>query len=86
MAKALAPFVPTADELEAGKQYLVDGTLLLCWSWASEPDLRSGKHKTTGMNVQIVCIREGELVWVSDPVEGSRHDVFCLDASGALPR
>lgn len=83
-AQALAPFVPTADELKTGKQYLVDGTLLPCWSWGSEPGLYSGKHKTTGMNVQVACTLEGDLVWVSDPIEGARHDVFCLDESGAL--
>jgi hypothetical protein len=31
-----------------------------------------------------VCTLDGELVWISDPIEGARHDVFCLDASGAL--
>ena len=36
------------------------------------------------MNVQVVCTLEGELVWISDPVAGARHDVYCLDQSGAL--
>src|SRR4051812_8090412 len=27
---------------------------------------------------------DGELVWISDSSEGARHDVFCLDESGAL--
>jgi hypothetical protein len=36
------------------------------------------------MNVQVVCTLDGELVWISDPIEGVRHDVFCLDESGAL--
>jgi hypothetical protein len=61
-ARALARYVPTAEELRPGRQYIVDGTLLHCWSWASEPGLYSGKHKTTGMNVQVVCTLEGELV------------------------
>src|SRR6266542_5392839 len=52
---ALAGFVPTADELDEGTQYIVDGTLLPCWSWAAHPELYSGKHKTTGMNVQLAC-------------------------------
>jgi hypothetical protein len=84
LARALARYVPTAEELRPGRQYLVDGTLLPCWSWASAPGLYSGKHKTTGMNVQVVCTLDGELVWISDPIEGARHDVFCLDESGAL--
>ena len=49
LARALARFVPVAEELVPGRQYIVDGTLLPCWSWASHPRLYSGKHKTTGM-------------------------------------
>ena len=33
IAEDLADYVPTADELDAGTQYIVDGTLLPCWSW-----------------------------------------------------
>ena len=84
LARALARHVPIAEELRPGRQYIVDGTLLPCWSWASDPGLYSGKHKTTGMNVQVVCTLDGELVWISDPVPGARHDVFCLDTSAAL--
>jgi DDE superfamily endonuclease/Helix-turn-helix of DDE superfamily endonuclease len=84
LARALARFVPVAEDLVAGRQYIVDGTLLPCWSWADHPGLYSGKHKTTGMNVQVGCTLDGELVWISDPIEGARHDVFCLDESGVL--
>ena len=76
--------VPTADELDRRTQYIVDGTLLPCWSWASDPQLYSGKHKTTGMNVQVACTLTGDLAWISDPVVGSRHDSSCLDNSEAL--
>lgn len=51
LEKILRKYIPTADELNDKLQYIVDGTLLLCWSWASRPELYSGKHKTTGMNV-----------------------------------
>lgn len=84
LGRAMARYLPTAEELRPGRQYIVDGTLLPCWSWASLPGLYSGKHATTGMNVQVVCTLDGELVWISDPIEGARHDVFCLDESGAL--
>jgi hypothetical protein len=84
LEKALAGIVPTADELGPQSQLIVDGTLLPCWSWASAPGLYSGKRKTTGMNVQIACTLEGEIAWISDPVEGSRHDMHCISESGAL--
>jgi Helix-turn-helix of DDE superfamily endonuclease len=38
LEEALRPFVPTADELDDKTQYVVDGTLLPCWSWASHPN------------------------------------------------
>jgi hypothetical protein len=76
-AQVLARGVPTADDLDPGTQYIVDGTLLPCWSWASHPELWSGKHKTTGMNVQVACTIYGQLAWISDPVNGSRHDNYC---------
>src|SRR5258708_38767463 len=79
-----AGYVPTADELDPGTQYIVDGTLLPCWSWAAHPELYSGKHKTTGMNIQLVCTIYGQLAWISDPVNGARHDNYCLGESGAL--
>ena len=84
LEKGLAGVAPTADDLGPECQLIVDGTLLPCWSWASEPGLYSGKHKTTGMNVQVACTLDGQIAWVSDPVPGSRHDMYCIDESGVL--
>jgi DDE superfamily endonuclease len=85
IGEALGKYVPTADELDDQQQYVVDGTLLPCWSWAGHPELYSGKHKTTGMNVQVACTLDGDLSWISDPIDGARHDTHCLRESGALP-
>lgn len=63
---------------------IVDGTLLPCRSWCTNPELYSGTHHTTGYNVQVACAHTGRLAWVSDPVPGSRHDTYALRASGAL--
>jgi hypothetical protein len=84
IAEDLVQFVPTADELDPDTQYIVDGSLLPCWSWAVHPELYSGKHKTTGMNIQLACTLYGQLAWISDPVNGARHDNHCLGESGAL--
>jgi hypothetical protein len=81
---ALRKYVPSADELDDRTQYIVDGTLLPCWSWASHPELYSGKHKTTGMNVQVACTLNGTLAWISDPIDGNHHDTYCLSESGVL--
>jgi DDE superfamily endonuclease/Helix-turn-helix of DDE superfamily endonuclease len=84
LVNALLEYVPTADDLDPGTCYLVDGTLLPCWSWRARPELYSGKHKTTGMNVQVACTIDGRCAWISDPVPGSRHDNHCLGESGVL--
>jgi hypothetical protein len=80
----LEPYVPTAEDMDDQTQYIVDGTLLPCWSWADYPELYSGKHRTTGMNVQVVATLSGRLAWISDPIVGSRHDTYCLRESGVL--
>ena len=45
----LAEAVPVAEDLDSRTQYIVDGTLLPCWSWHGQRQLFSGKHKTTGL-------------------------------------
>jgi DDE superfamily endonuclease/Helix-turn-helix of DDE superfamily endonuclease len=84
LGRVLAEYVPVAEDVDPRTQHIVDGTLLPCWSWASHPELYSGKHKTTGLNVQVVCDLNGRLVWVSDPVDGRRHDSAALAISGML--
>src|ERR1700748_1389667 len=81
---AVRQFVPTADDLDPNAQYILDGTLLPCWSWAGHKELYSGKHKTTGMNVQVACTIYGKLAWISDPVNGSRHDTYCQEESDVM--
>jgi DDE superfamily endonuclease len=75
---------PTADELADGGHYFVDGTLLPCWTWRAHPELRSGKHKATGMKVLLACTPDGRPAWISDPVNGKRHDMHILKESGLL--
>jgi hypothetical protein len=84
LAECMREFVPTADDLDEDAQYIVDGTLLPCWSWKAYPKLYSGKHKTTGVNLQLACSIYGRLSWISDPVSGNRHDNYCLGDSGVL--
>ena len=84
LGAALAQHVPVAEDLHPHTHYIVDGTLLPCWSWTGHPELYSGKHHTTGLNVQLACTLAGQLVWISDPIDGSRHDTYCLNESGVL--
>lgn len=84
LGAVLKEYVPTADDLDSRVQYLVDGTLVPCWSWAGHKNLFSGKHKTTGMNLQVACDLYGNLAWISDPIEGHRHDHAALGIHQAL--
>jgi hypothetical protein len=46
--------------------------------------LYSSKHHTTGLDVQVAGTLTGDLAWISDPIEGSRHDTYCLTESGVV--
>ena len=61
ISSVTAEFVPTADDLDPESQFIIDGTLLPCWSWKGIKELYSGKHKTTGLNVQVACTISGKL-------------------------
>jgi DDE superfamily endonuclease/Helix-turn-helix of DDE superfamily endonuclease len=84
LAECMREFAPTADDLDPEAQYIVDGTLLPCWSWKDRPELYSGKHKATGVNVQVACSIYGHLSWISDPVTGNHHDSYTLGDSEVL--
>ena len=73
----LAEFVPTPEEaiqLVNGRVSLLDGTITPCWSYEEHPELWSRKHGTTGFNVQLVSLLDGEPVYISDPLPGKTHD------------
>ena len=80
LGRVLIDYVPVAEDLDPRTQYIADGSLLPCWSWSGHRKLYSGKHKTTGRNVQVVCDLNGRLAWISDPVDGCRHDTAALGA------
>lgn len=84
IAEALGHVVPTGDDLDPAEQLIVDGTLLPCWSWRGHRELYSGKHRTTGHNVQVAVRADGTLRWVSDPLPGSVHDSRAIRESGIL--
>ena len=58
--------------------------LVSCWSWHDRPELYSGKHHTTGVNLQVACTLAGHLAWISPPLPGSVHDAKVIKESGFL--
>lgn len=84
LGQVLDEHVPTVEDVESTSVLLLDGTLAPCWSFTGRPELFSGKHRTTGVNLQVACDLAGNLVWVSDPVEGRAHDVRAIREAGLL--
>lgn len=82
IATVLSEFVPEPATALAGRVAVVDGTLCPCWSWRDHPELHSGKHHTTGHNVQVVCDLNGDIQVISDPSPGSWHDVHAYTDTG----
>jgi hypothetical protein len=73
----LEEFVPSAQdaiEMVRSRVCLVDGTITPCWSYADHDELWSRKHGTTGFNAQLVCLLNGDAVYISDPLPGRVHD------------
>jgi hypothetical protein len=81
LGHVLQSFIPTADDVALDESVLLDGTLCPVWSWKKHPELYSGKHKTTGWNVQVVTDLDGTVMWISDPAPGSWHDKKALEAT-----
>jgi len=84
IGQVLSEFVPTVDDLDPDVPYVIDGTLCPCWSWAGHDELWSGKHSTTGKNVQVACYLDGTMAWVGDPEDGNVHDATAVARSGFL--
>jgi hypothetical protein len=73
----LEEFVPTAQEtieMVQGRVCLVDGTITPCWSYDDHHELWSRKHGTTGFNAQLVCLLDGDAIYISDPLPGCTHN------------
>ncbi|WP_235931480.1 MULTISPECIES: transposase family protein [Actinomyces] len=82
--QALEGWLLTAQEIDPRQSYVLDGTPLPCWAWKDHNGLYSGKHRRTGLSLQVLVTLDGRLVWAADPLPGSAHDVRALDVSGLL--
>lgn len=82
----LEEFVPSAEEaieVVRGRVCLADGTITPCWSYADHRELWSRKHGTTGFNAQLICLLNGNPVYISDPIPGKTHDIAAFRATPA---
>ena len=59
-----------------GQVHLVlDGTLIRTDRLRADRPYFSGKHRTHGMNVQVIAGADGSIVWTSGAMPGSVHDL-----------
>lgn len=90
MVAFLADTLGVGDEaqlsaLVAGKVCLVDGMLVPTVRWRHRADLKSGKHRRYGVNVQLLVDLHGRLIAASRAFPGSWHDVHCFRETGWVP-
>ena len=84
LADHLAQERPSLEQVPKDTALLIDGTLLPCRRWKAEKALFSGKHRHSGVNVQVITDTHGCLQWISPILEGSIHDVKAFDTHEIL--
>ena len=85
IAEALQAWVPgVEDPRPRSASTSSTAPLVSCWSWSKHPELYSGKHHTTGVNLQVACALTGHLAWISPPLPGSVHDAKAIKESEFL--
>ncbi|WP_055688285.1 IS5/IS1182 family transposase [Streptomyces prasinus] len=82
---ALAPTLTQAMKTIRTKAFVIlDGTLLPIDRLAADTPYYSGKHKSHGMNVQVLTDPFGRLLWASPALPGSVHDLTAARAHGII--
>src|SRR5262249_26221420 len=80
---ACRPGQEQAAATVADQTVLLDGFLAPCWSWQPVHVTYSGKHRTTGFNVQVITTMNGRVLYISVPLPGRTHDMAALSQTPA---
>jgi hypothetical protein len=78
--KALEGWDNGLAEITTNESLLVDGTLIPTGRRAKIERLYNGKHKTHGVNVQVVCTLDAAPILATPPMPGADHDITCFRA------
>ena len=86
---ALAPSLSDAVTVAARRAFVIlDGTLLridrVGMGSGRDRPYYSGKHKTHGVNVQVLADPNGRLIWASSALPGARHDMGAAREHGLI--
>lgn len=83
IAEVVSSWGCTLPEVITDRVVLVDGTLIPTGNRAHTGRQNySGKHRQQGLSVQVASDLTGQLLAVSDPVPGARHDAAALRLTG----
>ena len=73
------------QSLDQGHLVLIDGTFVPTGNRPANGQAKanySGKHHLQCLSVQVACTSRGDLIAVSDPVPGARHDSAAVELCG----
>ena len=83
IAAELTALIPDPAQITGTSTVLVDGTLAPTWDFKTAEGMYSGKHETTGFNLQLAATPSGAIAAAGPtPVPGARHDAHAYYASG----
>lgn len=83
IAAELTALIPDPAQITGTSTVLIDGTLAPTWDWKAAEGMYSGKHETTGFNLQLAATPAGHIAAVGPvPVPGARHDAHAYYAGG----
>jgi hypothetical protein len=89
--EAIALLAAAADDLSAAMDRIrklayaiLDGTLIPIDRVADQKPYYSGKHKSQGVNMQVIADASGRLVWASPALPGSAHDLSTARTHGII--
>ncbi|MEV0900800.1 transposase family protein [Actinoplanes sp. NPDC049802] len=89
--EAIALLRAVADDLDTAMRrirrlayVILDGTLIPIDRVADQKPYYSGKHKSHGVNVQVIADAVGRLVWVSPALPGATHDLTAARTHGII--
>ena len=77
--------ISLAEAVSQDHLLLVDGTYIPTGNRPASGQEKanySGKHRCQCLSVQVACTSRGDLIAVSDPVAGARHDSAALELVG----
>ncbi|MDR6318975.1 hypothetical protein [Actinoplanes couchii] len=86
LERAMAEVTTQAVQRARLGAVLLNGFVAPTGERADHTDLFPGKHRLSGMNVQVIAELDGRIVETGTPIGGARYDSGMFTASAATER